>query len=95
MKSETGCDAVMIGRAALGNPWLFSRVERSELSLEEILTVIQSHWDAMAAFYGPEKASYLFRKHLKAYLSAPQFPALDVKSILTSPDPLKTLRNFL
>jgi len=29
MVSETGCDAVMIGRAALGNPWIFSAVLRS------------------------------------------------------------------
>lgn len=26
MKQETGCDAVMIGRAAIGNPWIFSQV---------------------------------------------------------------------
>src|SRR3990172_6108831 len=28
MVSETGCDAVMIGRAALGNPWIFSAIRR-------------------------------------------------------------------
>ncbi len=28
MRAETGCDAVMIGRAALGNPWIFSEVRR-------------------------------------------------------------------
>ena len=26
MREETGCDAVMIGRGALGNPWLFARI---------------------------------------------------------------------
>jgi tRNA-dihydrouridine synthase len=28
MVSQTGCDAVMIGRAALGNPWIFSAIRR-------------------------------------------------------------------
>jgi tRNA-dihydrouridine synthase len=33
MKHETGCDAVMIGRAAIGNPWIFS----------QIITVLNGH----------------------------------------------------
>ena len=93
MKDETGCDAVMIGRAALGNPWLFLRIERSALSLEELLSVIQEHWDSMTSFYGPEKESYVFRKHLKAYLTAPQFPTMDIKSILTAPNPVRKAKD--
>ncbi len=95
MLEETNCDAVMIGRAALGNPWLFSHIERSGLKLEELLSVVQGHWDSMKAFYGPEKASYVFRKHLKAYLSAPQFPALDIKNILTASDPVEALMHVV
>ena len=95
MKQETGCDAVMIGRAALGNPWLFSRVHKESLSQEEIVMTIQEHWDSMAAFYGPEKASYSFRKHMKAYLSCSQFTGIDIKAILTSAQPLKTLHALL
>lgn len=95
MQQETDCDAIMIGRAALGNPWLFSRKERSTLKLEELLSTIQGHWDNIKTFYGPEKASYVFRKHLKAYLSAPQFPSLDIKTILTAPDPVAELLGCL
>jgi len=29
MRTETGCDAVMIGRAALGNPWIFSAIRQA------------------------------------------------------------------
>jgi len=95
MQDQTSCDAVMIGRAALGNPWLLARVEKSELSREEILRVIREHWEALAAFYGPEKASFNFRKHLKAYLDCPQFAGIDYPPILTSLEPVKALDEVL
>jgi len=95
MQDQTSCDAVMIGRAALGNPWLLARVEKSELSREEILRVIREHWEALAAFYSPEKASFNFRKHLKAYLDCPQFAGIDYPPILTSLEPLKALDEVL
>jgi nifR3 family TIM-barrel protein len=36
MKRETGCDGVMIGRAAIRNPWIFRQIERSEQGLPEV-----------------------------------------------------------
>ncbi len=95
MFADTGCDAVMIGRASLGNPWLFSRLEKAKLPKEEILAVILRHWNDMADFYGPEKASFTFRKHLKAYLDCPQFAGLETKPILNSLQPVEALEGAL
>ena len=50
MRAETGCDAVMIGRGALGNPWLFRAIRQrlagepeTEPSAKERLSVFQQH----------------------------------------------------
>lgn len=69
MKSETGCTAVMIGRAAIGNPWIFQRRDRNAVPLAEKLHVIRYHYRLMEDFYGEALASTLMRKHLGKYLA--------------------------
>jgi len=69
MKRETGCSAVMIGRGAIGNPWLFQKRERSLVPLEEKIQLILAHFAAMANFYGPPLAAILMRKHLSRYFA--------------------------
>ena len=76
MKAHTGCDAVMIGRAAIGNPWIFARKEKADLLLADIVDAIRLHAREMAAYYGEKHGLTLFRKHLKRYLF--DQPGLDV-----------------
>jgi tRNA-dihydrouridine synthase B len=92
MFQKTGCDGVMIGRAAVGNPWIFSRINKACLSQKEILEMIFIHWESVLDFYGREKALILFRKHLKAYLTTPQFEAFDIKQLISSQDPIEELK---
>ncbi len=59
----TGGDGVMIGRAALGNPWIFGV---NEANVNEIKKVVLRHAELHVARYG-EKSMVTFRKHLLQY----------------------------
>ena len=73
---HTGADAVMIGRSAQGNPWLFREIvhylqtgERlSPPSVDERLTVMQSHLSALYQHYGDFMGVRIARKHVGWYL---------------------------
>jgi tRNA-dihydrouridine synthase B len=69
LKEHTHCDGVMIGRGAIGNPWLFSRQSREQISPRQIQATILNHLERMISFYGDEQGLLLFRKHAKRYLS--------------------------
>jgi tRNA-dihydrouridine synthase B len=76
MLDSTGCDAVMLGRAAFGDPWIFRRVrafhERGEVlpppTPTERLQAGIRHLDMMIAFAGPVAASREMRKHVAWYV---------------------------
>ena len=73
---HTGADAVMIGRSAQGNPWLFRETvhylqtgERlASPSTDERLTVMQSHLTALYQHYGDFLGVRIARKHVGWYL---------------------------
>ena len=71
----TGADAVMIGRAAQGRPWIFREIEHylrtgTKLApppVEEIRDVLVGHLHDLYAFYGYERGSRVARKHIAWY----------------------------
>ncbi|MFC1936293.1 tRNA dihydrouridine synthase DusB [Chloroflexota bacterium] len=69
MKAHTGCDAVMIARAAIGNPWLFAGLDRLQVEPEQVRETMLAHLESMLDFYGPQRGLVLFRKHAKQYIS--------------------------
>jgi len=69
MLAQTGCDAVMIGRAAIGNPWIFSGLQREQVSDQMLRDMVETHLARMQDFYGEELGLVLFRKHAKQYIS--------------------------
>ncbi len=74
MKAYTGCKAVMVGRGAMGNPWIFSRLNRDQVALDQVRVMISTHLARMVDFYGPEHGLVWFRKHVKRYLSPYPLP---------------------
>ena len=68
VKEITGCNSLMIGRGAVGNPWIFHQIKHGNVAIEKekILEVVLEHFDAMIACYA-EKATAIFRKHLHTY----------------------------
>lgn len=79
---ETGADAVMVGRAALGQPWLFSSMIRhhngnpSDLRPEQsgIEALMLEHLLALHAFYGEHQGTRIARKHVGWYFDYLETP---------------------
>ena len=68
MMEETGCDLVMIGRGALGNPWIFDKDHEGRPSPEELKTVMLRHLTDTAELKGDHIAVLEMRKHVGWYL---------------------------
>jgi tRNA-dihydrouridine synthase B len=82
IKLHTACDAVMIGRAAMGNPWIFERRLRDEVTPVELASVLDRHLARMLDFHGPAAGMIRFRKHLKRYLAPLHPPQATLTGIL-------------
>jgi tRNA-dihydrouridine synthase B len=71
----TGADAVMIGRAALGQPWLFREIDHylntgeklPSPSIMEIRDILLGHIENLYQFYGEYTGVLMARKHLSWY----------------------------
>ena len=58
----------MIGRGALANPWIFSRLDREQVTPEQVRATVHKHLEKSVAFYGEEDGQRLFRKYAVQYL---------------------------
>ncbi len=75
IKEETGCDGVMIGRAAKGNPWVFEQIAHyiktgekiAKPELSEVIDMMLRHAQMMVEFKGEYTGIREMRKHLSWY----------------------------
>lgn len=76
MLNETGCDFLMIGRGALGSPWVFSRINAyfengtllPEPSVSERMNVMLRHIERMCQYKGDKVGMREARKHAAWYI---------------------------
>jgi nifR3 family TIM-barrel protein len=76
MIDETGCDAIMIGRAVRGNPWLIrqcidyleSGIEPQKVTLDEKITMIRKHVELLNDRMPEHVAVHKMRTHAAYYL---------------------------
>jgi tRNA-dihydrouridine synthase B len=68
----TGADAVMIGRAAQGRPWIFREIgwflktgtHLAPPTVDEVASIVQEHLENLYGFYGEQKGYRIARKHI-------------------------------
>lgn len=80
----TGVDGIMIGRASLGNPWIFRQIRtyletgtnQGQPTIEEIRLIMLSHLNALYELYGEYQGIRIARKHIRWYLE--RLPAADL-----------------
>ena len=94
MMEETGCDLVMIGRGALGNPWIFDKDHEGRPSPEELKAVMLRHLTDTAELKGDHIAVLEMRKHVGWYLKG-RPGAVAFRDQVNRIDDLEELKNAI
>jgi nifR3 family TIM-barrel protein len=102
MLEYTGCDGVMIGRAAQGNPWIFKRTVHyletgellSEPTFDERAATIMQHAKMLIAYKGSYTGVREMRSHLTSYVKGIH-GATDIRRALTTVETLQDIENLL
>ena len=85
---STGADAIMIGRGAQGNPWLFSQISHfishgehlEKPTVTDVYETLMKHLDKLYCFYGNTSGVKIARKHIAWYLQHIEFVTQEAKS---------------
>ena len=84
MLAQTGCDAIMIGRKAIGNPWIFSRIRarmqgetEPDVGLDQRFDMMRRYLRESVKYFGEDIACRMMRSRLcwfaKGLLNSSQF----------------------
>jgi len=90
---ESGCDGVMIGRGALGNPWIFNQKGRPD-TLQEIITGVCRHLALMQSHLDTRRQLAYIRNHTSRYFT--DFPGSSkIRQTIHAAESFTELENFI
>lgn len=101
----TQADAVMLGRAAQGKPWIFRQINHyleyneklPDPSLQEIYDILSNHLECLYDFYGPITGILIARKHVSWYCKGAPLAAKfreNFNKLQTINDQLNAIKRF-
>jgi tRNA-dihydrouridine synthase len=85
MIEETGCDGVMIGRGALGNPWVFQDTGRPD-EMREIISGARAHLALIEEFLPAERVLGYIKNHLSRYFKGLPGSSVLRQNIFSAPN---------
>lgn len=104
MKEITNCDAIMIARGSMGNPWIFDQIDRvlqgkeiMPVTAEDRINMCLRHYELAVKYDGEYKAVREMRKHASWYVKG--LPnSSEIRNIMntltTSQDVIKMLNDY-
>lgn len=100
-----GVDAIMIGRASFGHPWIFNEIRHyldtgevlPPLSVEERVKLAKRHFELSLSYKGEKRGIFEMRRHLSCYFKGlPEFKATRMKLVTsTDPDEIRATLDYI
>lgn len=87
MIDQTGCDAVMVGRASLQNPWIFAGYDFNDVPYDIYRETCLKHLQYNCEYYGDYWGCVTFRKFAKRYLTRMNVSKENMQTLMTDDEP--------
>ena len=100
-----GVDAIMIGRASFGHPWIFREIRHylhtgealPPLSVDERVRLAKRHFELSLSYQGERRGIFEMRRHLSCYFKGlPEFKSTRMKLVTsTDPDEIRATLDYI
>jgi len=104
MQKETGCDAVMVGRGALGRPWIFSQIlaliNGDEIPVISHLIRFETmirYLETSVTYLGEKRACFMMRSRLEWFVKGLPYSSKfrqSIKKIISKDEALELIRSY-
>ncbi|MBU4289260.1 MAG: tRNA dihydrouridine synthase DusB [Proteobacteria bacterium] len=105
MQNKTGCDGIMIGRAAIGNPWIFAQIlalSRGEglfyVDFEHRFEVMLKYVHESVRYFGEKRACFMMRSRLGWFVKGLKYSSKfreSIKKISSEGEAIDLLKSYM